>query len=657
MTAADQPSSERGSESVERIDPERSVCVLIGVPDYEHLPSLPSVRQNLSELKAALTDQNIWGIPEDRVVTVLGPNSAFDLVEPIRVAARRADDTLIVYYTGHGLLNEAETELWLTLPNSAEEQPDTCVRADDVKLAIRKHGAARRRVLILDCCFSGQVMTKLSADDHVAKGRAAAVRTLRGVAGSYVMTSAPRDRPAYAPDKSRCTLFTGALVDVMREGVPNGPDMLGLHVIFKAVRKRVTEDPNAPEPQDEDRNGVGELDFIRNLSVLSPLSPSPVPGGISRRRAGRWSLMAGAAGLFIGLSVAPGLGLWQRTFPTPAGGPCSPQAVLLDHSDELNKDQIHNEPVVDLSALALTSENPARVIALTDDDPVRIFPLRLGQAADLQPSIEDTAKTLRKANGTQLDDWFDGEALVLERGKRTVLVGSETGPTIRRFDLVNGQQVGDPFPVPEELRTSPSGGGSMGRTIESLAVSPDGRHLYAGWEGPLAQDGDARGENILRIQRYKGSPGGTYIADEQYAYRSGAGLYLAELVAISDGRLLALERQYAEGLGNAVRIVEISVDAAQDVTGEDSLYRLPADAFAQRQTVFDLADCPAGGPGAVKTTENRQVNPLLGNVEGMALGAAWTEGRYRGWRPLYLVTDDNGSSKQITRIYSLALRL
>ncbi|MFF3942815.1 hypothetical protein [Streptomyces phaeofaciens] len=48
---------------------------------------------------------------------------------------------------------------------------------------------------------------------------------------------------------------------------------------------------------------------------------------------------------------------------------------------------------------------------------------------------------------------------------------------------------------------------------------------------------------------------------------------------------------------------------------------------------------------------------LTANVEGTAPGAPWTEGRYRGRRPLYLVSDDNDSPDQITRLYALAVRL
>lgn len=227
MTVVEHSDGQRADGPSRRIDPRRSTCVLIGVDDYTHLDSLRGVKHNLTELRAALTDNDIWGIPEDRITTVSNPRTPSELVGPIREAAKQAEDTLIVYYAGHGLLDRHEQQLHLTLPDSAEDQPDTCVRAVDVRRAIRDQGSALRRVLILDCCFSGQVLTEMSAADRGARGGKVAVETLRDVEGSYVMTSGPRDRPSHAPDPKNCTAFTGALVDIMRQGSRTDPGCSG----------------------------------------------------------------------------------------------------------------------------------------------------------------------------------------------------------------------------------------------------------------------------------------------------------------------------------------------------------------------------------------------------------------------------------------------
>ncbi len=268
---------------------------------------------------------------------------------------------------------------------------------------------------------------------------------------------------------------------------------------------------------------------------------------------------------------------------------------------------------------------------------------------------------LLRADGTKFPidgDWYDGEGMVIEKGGRTMLIASETGPAIRRFDIATGRQVGKDLPIPKELRFWPQGAAQTGRSIESLAVSPDGRHLYAGWEAPLAKDGDQRGRGIIRIQRYTGRAGGAYVPDGQYAFMADDGMYLPELNAIDDdGDLLALERQYTAGLGSEIRIVQLSLAHAQNVTALTSLWHQPPKIFAADELVVDLATCPVGGRGQVAVPASSAHYPLLDNVEGMALGTPWTSGRYKGWHPLYLVSDDNDSDDQITRLYSLAVKL
>ncbi|NED81687.1 caspase family protein, partial [Streptomyces sp. SID11233] len=176
-------------------------------------------------------------------------------------AAERAEDTLLVYYAGHGLYDRHERQLHLTLPGSEEDRPETCVRSADLRRAIRDQGAARRRMLLLDCCYSGHVITEMAPGDAGRQGGAAAVRTLRDVEGSYVMASTPRDRPSHAPVPEHPTVFTGALLDVLREGVPEGPELLSPHEVFLAVRDRIaTLRPEIPqEPQDQSENGVGDV--------------------------------------------------------------------------------------------------------------------------------------------------------------------------------------------------------------------------------------------------------------------------------------------------------------------------------------------------------------------------------------------------------------
>ncbi len=340
----------------------------------------------------------------------------------------------------------------------------------------------------------------------------------------------------------------------------------------------------------------------------------------------------------VSLAVGGAVPVSAGSTPHARPGVCSPSAALLGFSDALDKTQVEGTAVAGLSALGLV--RPGRALALVDNigtTPARLVHLsvRPGHGG---PAVSATGvTTLKRPDGTPYTGAdFDGEGLVVERGGRSVLASSEVEPSIRRFRLDDGRQVAE-LPVPARLRVAPAGRAARNQTFEALAASRDGRTVYAGMEGPLAGDGDG----MVRIVRYEGRPGGAYRPVAQYAYRTDPGLGLVELV-VADGGLLALERGFTAGVGNTVRVHRVGIRGARDVSEVESLRDVPQAALP-KEPLVDLADCPPSGA----TAKQPQPNPLLDNVEGMALGPG---------RVLYLVSDDNAGPAQTTRLYALVIR-
>ncbi|MBM7770562.1 hypothetical protein JOD54_000766 [Actinokineospora baliensis] len=626
-----------------RISAANSACVLIGVDSYldGELPSLRAVYNNIEQLHEVLTDDDVWGIEPGRIRKVHNPRSAAELIRPIREMSELATDTLIVYYAGHGLKDLEENELYLALPGSVPGQPETSVRYKALKQAIAQSRHAQRVVVVLDCCYSGVAMDGAMAQAVEDIRADAGVDDVRG---SYLMCSAAPNRKALAPSPDKCTVFTGELVDVLREGIPDTPDpVLSLGVVFREVRSRLRRD-RRPEPQEQDQNQVGDLPFVRN--VAKKPKPVEVAAPAVPRRKGRRALAVTAVALVAfgaGYAVQPTIDWVRAQNPVPPGGPCSPNATLLSYSDQLNGTDVSGEPVTGLSALAMTGDTKGLALA---DNTGRVFPLTLDNPTQLNVSA-DVGDTLTD----QADDpipGLDGEGLVIEPNGRTMLVSTERPTAIRRFDIASGREIKPELPIPKTLQDPTAGDAQHGRTIEALAATPGGEYLYAGWEAPLGADGDVQGRNRVRIQRYSGSP---YTPDHQYAYETDSGLYLVELVVVGVDRLLALERQYVDGLGNTVRVYDVQLGGAPNVSDKPTLADLPADTFVRRTLLFDLGNCPAGSPGQV-AAKQRQPNPLLENVEGMAVLPEGPDGRL-----LYLVSDNNTREKQTTRVYALRITL
>ncbi|GAB3834095.1 esterase-like activity of phytase family protein [Kribbella italica] len=330
------------------------------------------------------------------------------------------------------------------------------------------------------------------------------------------------------------------------------------------------------------------------------------------------------------------------------GGNCSRDARFLGFTDSLDKTTYAGQKVSGLSALNVT--RPGHAVALVDNvqtSPARVFDLRISG----RPTVSvDGMTILKRPDGTPYTGAdFDGEGLVVERGARTILATSEREPTIRRFRLSDGQETAS-LPVPARFQVAPAGQATGNATLESLAVSPDGFSLYAGMEGPLSPDGaDAAGRNNNRIIRYAGWPGHGYKPVAQLAYKTDPGLSLVELAVVGRNQLVSMERTFVAGVGNTIRVFSVSTKRAPDVSKRESIATAPAKDFVQKKLLFDLVDCPPSGAVA----KQPQPNPLLDNVEALALGGYLPGGR----RQLFLLSDDNDGATQITRLYSLAVDL
>src|SRR5438046_2588781 len=87
-------------------DARASVAILIGTSSYEdpRLTALPAVVNNVNDLAEVLSDDELWGLPTDRIVTILDRAEPSSIVTELERNAARATDTLIVYFAGHGVL-------------------------------------------------------------------------------------------------------------------------------------------------------------------------------------------------------------------------------------------------------------------------------------------------------------------------------------------------------------------------------------------------------------------------------------------------------------------------------------------------------------------------------------------------------------------------
>ncbi|MGV9546196.1 caspase, EACC1-associated type [Nocardia beijingensis] len=187
-------------------DRANSRAILIGVGTYEHpdrLPHIPAAARNITDLREHLAGPGGVFAPENCWI-VADPSSSSHIGELLDQAAEQASDTLLVYYTGHGLL-DTRGRLHLALTGTHPDRTRwTALPFATLREAILD-SPATTRVLILDCCFSGRALEALSDGPDAILGQA-------DIAGTYTITSSPRNETSYAPTGSRNTAFTSAFL-------------------------------------------------------------------------------------------------------------------------------------------------------------------------------------------------------------------------------------------------------------------------------------------------------------------------------------------------------------------------------------------------------------------------------------------------------------
>lgn len=247
----------------------------------------------------------------------------------------------------------------------------------------------------------------------------------------------------------------------------------------------------------------------------------------------------------------------------------------------------------------------------------------------------------------------DPEALRWRPDTGTVLWTSE-GDAARGFGpaLYESRRDGGlirQISLPAMFAPSPDGrrGARDNLGFEGLALTADHREAWLGMENALAQDGgiptqDAPGGpcRFTRVDLASGR------VTAQIAYQPDAiplrplvpGTYadngVSEVLMLDAHRMLVLERAYATGRGNSLRLYEIDTRTASDVLTLDVL--APDNHRPASKTL--VADFATLGLSR------------LDNTEGMCWGPPLPDGR----RLLVVVSDDNFNPLQITQFAAFA---
>ena len=191
-----------------------------------------------------VTDMGL--VVDDTLLDLFNDHRPFrELVDAIRafLTGHPNAQNLIFYYVGHGVLVDGGAELALYIHDTAASHPlNTSVRVDALWEALGGDLARRRRqYLVIDACYSG--MTADHVEQRIRQTTAGAGAPLAlPVSGTSVLSSTTRDEDSLAPTGWDCTLFTRALLEVLRNGYRWGdPTGLTLYNLATAINEWIEQ--------------------------------------------------------------------------------------------------------------------------------------------------------------------------------------------------------------------------------------------------------------------------------------------------------------------------------------------------------------------------------------------------------------------------------
>ncbi len=239
------------------IDLDNTYAVLIGCGDYnKNFPDIPPAKGNIEDMTLLLTDKRCMGLQPQNIFTLF--NGTSDKIQSLLYKTSRIQgiQTLIIYYVGHGYQAGAK-KLFLTATNTEKIDDITIFGGIDynfIKNDILQQSQAKQKIVLLDACHSGLAAQSAYYSSYDID-----------VEGTYVLASSAGDEPSYFLPEDRNTLFTGAMIQLLKNGVESTQEMVSLKDLYEKSKEILVE-KSYPSPIPKNNLNISPEKFFISLN-------------------------------------------------------------------------------------------------------------------------------------------------------------------------------------------------------------------------------------------------------------------------------------------------------------------------------------------------------------------------------------------------------
>ena len=224
-------------------------ALVIGIDDYKYLPKLKTAKNDAETVAKLLKEEYGFDVT---LLTKASRSDIFDAFDDYR-ANLGEEDNLLIYYAGHGWLDE-EGEQGYWLPVDAKEGRRSNWISNSAISTTLKALDAKHIMVVAESCFSGTLIRGLK----ISEKRSDYIQRMVQKRARVVMTSGGLEPVADLGGEGHSP-FANAFIDVLSE---NNSVMDGTGMFSRLRRSVMLSADQTPEYSDARRAGHDGGDFL-----------------------------------------------------------------------------------------------------------------------------------------------------------------------------------------------------------------------------------------------------------------------------------------------------------------------------------------------------------------------------------------------------------
>lgn len=258
---------QRTLQNEKRLKDSKRLALLIASENYENKElkenRLGAPKNDILELSRILKNQEIGGFDVE-----FSPNESSQKVREriekfFKYKTQRREDTLLLYFSGHGLKDE-NGQLHLATVNTDPKLLESTAVSSRFIADMINASYSRRKIILLDCCFSGGFIKGIGLkgrNDAITRDQFCDSKNRYGE-GVYILTSSTSTQLSREETgnrrKTRLSVFTRSIIEGIRTGKADQSPTDGwitVDELFDYVGEYINEitkkKPNRYEPDSE----------------------------------------------------------------------------------------------------------------------------------------------------------------------------------------------------------------------------------------------------------------------------------------------------------------------------------------------------------------------------------------------------------------------